>query len=101
MPTQSRQWWEGYASAVAWQKSKSWGVAIRVVDTNCPSLSSLHHASLLLLSCNKDETRAMTPGGLQEALDVLMASSAVAPYGRVFVRPSGTEDVVRVYAGKV
>ena len=24
----------------------------------------------------------------------------VAPHGRVFVRPSGTEDVVRVYAGK-
>lgn len=35
------------------------------------------------------------PEGLQAAID-----SAVAPYpeGRSFVRPSGTEDVVRVYA---
>ena len=38
----------------------------------------------------------MTPPGLQEKLNALMASS---PQGRVFVRPSGTEDVVRVYAG--
>ena len=51
-------------------------------------------------SCNADETRALTPTGLQEKLDALMAAPAVAPHGRVFVRPSGTEDVVRVYAGK-
>ena len=51
-------------------------------------------------SCNADETRALTPPGLQERLNALMAAPAVAPHGRVFVRPSGTEDVVRVYAGK-
>lgn len=41
------------------------------------------------------ETRVVRPLGLQEAID-----SEVVKYsmGRAFVRPSGTEDVVRVYA---
>ena len=40
-----------------------------------------------------DLTRAAT--GLQAAID---AAVARYPHGRSFVRPSGTEDVVRVYA---
>jgi len=36
-----------------------------------------------------------TPEGLQEAIDALVAA---VPRGRAFVRPSGTEDAVRVYA---
>ncbi|XP_077367427.1 phosphoacetylglucosamine mutase isoform X1 [Festucalex cinctus] len=41
------------------------------------------------------ERRAASPAGLQDAID-----ASVAKYGRArsFVRPSGTEDVVRVYA---
>jgi phosphoacetylglucosamine mutase len=41
------------------------------------------------------ERRCVTPAGLQDAID-----AAVAGYdrGRSFVRPSGTEDIVRVYA---
>eukprot|EP01018_Ginkgo_biloba_P022870 Gb_09988 [translate_table: standard] len=41
------------------------------------------------------ETKVARPLGLQEAID-----SEVAKYslGRAFVRPSGTEDVIRVYA---
>ena len=35
------------------------------------------------------------PAGLQAAIDALVAA---VPQGRSFVRPSGTEDVVRVYA---
>ena len=35
------------------------------------------------------------PAGLQAAIDVIVAET---PQGRSFVRPSGTEDVVRVYA---
>ena len=44
---------------------------------------------------NATETRVVQPSGLQEAID-----GAVTQYlsGRAFVRPSGTEDVVRVYA---
>ncbi|CAK9194945.1 unnamed protein product [Sphagnum troendelagicum] len=42
-----------------------------------------------------DETRVASPSSLQEAID-----TEVGKYkgGRAFVRPSGTEDVVRVYA---
>ncbi|KAK9839856.1 hypothetical protein WJX81_006690 [Elliptochloris bilobata] len=41
------------------------------------------------------ETRTVAPDGLQQAID---AAVQAAPGGRAFVRPSGTEDVVRVYA---
>ncbi|XWS10913.1 hypothetical protein CRYUN_Cryun38cG0039200 [Craigia yunnanensis] len=41
------------------------------------------------------ETVAMRPPGIQEAID---AETAKYPKGRCFIRPSGTEDVVRVYA---
>lgn len=37
----------------------------------------------------------MSPAGLQEAIDSLVKRH---PKARSFVRPSGTEDVVRVYA---
>jgi phosphoacetylglucosamine mutase len=45
--------------------------------------------------CTNDETRVISPASLQAALD-----AAVSKYGqgRCFVRPSGTEDAVRVYA---
>lgn len=41
------------------------------------------------------ERRAVSPAGLQEAIDSLVKNYREA---RSFVRPSGTEDVVRVYA---
>ncbi|XP_065121892.1 phosphoacetylglucosamine mutase [Paramisgurnus dabryanus] len=41
------------------------------------------------------ERRAVTPEGLQDAIDSLVKKYKQA---RAFVRPSGTEDVVRVYA---
>jgi phosphoacetylglucosamine mutase len=41
------------------------------------------------------ERTCVKPAGLQEAIDKLVAQ---VPNGRSFVRPSGTEDVVRVYA---
>jgi len=41
------------------------------------------------------ETRCVAPEGLQAAVDAAVARHAC---GRAFVRPSGTEDVVRVYA---
>lgn len=39
--------------------------------------------------------KCVSPAGLQEAIDEIVAEY---PSGRSFVRPSGTEDVVRVYA---
>ncbi|XP_064025338.1 phosphoacetylglucosamine mutase [Pogoniulus pusillus] len=41
------------------------------------------------------ERRAVSPAGLQEQIDALVKRHRLA---RAFVRPSGTEDVVRVYA---
>ncbi|KAH1241250.1 Phosphoacetylglucosamine mutase [Glycine max] len=41
------------------------------------------------------ETVVVSPPGLQEAIN---EETAKDPQGRCFVRPSGTEDVVRVYA---
>lgn len=41
------------------------------------------------------ERRAVSPAGLQEAIDGLVKKYRQA---RSFVRPSGTEDIVRVYA---
>lgn len=41
------------------------------------------------------ERRAVTPPGLQEEIDALVKKYKLS---RAFVRPSGTEDVVRIYA---
>ncbi|CAJ1419360.1 unnamed protein product [Effrenium voratum] len=41
------------------------------------------------------ERICVQPRGLQEEIDKCVAK---VPKGRAFVRPSGTEDVVRVYA---
>lgn len=41
------------------------------------------------------DTQLVTPAGLQEKIDAEIAKFSA---GRAFVRPSGTEDVVRVYA---
>ncbi len=41
------------------------------------------------------ERKCVTPAGLQEAIDAAVKD---VPSGRSFVRPSGTEDIVRVFA---
>lgn len=41
------------------------------------------------------ERKVVTPAGLQDEIDLVVAKY---PKGRSFVRPSGTEDIVRVYA---
>ncbi|XP_007561014.1 phosphoacetylglucosamine mutase [Poecilia formosa] len=48
-----------------------------------------------VIDTTDSERRAVTPAGLQEAIDDLVKKYEKA---RSFVRPSGTEDVVRVYA---
>lgn len=47
-----------------------------------------------LIQTNDNETQCTKPVGMQEELDKVMQAMG----GRTFVRPSGTEDVVRVYA---
>jgi phosphoacetylglucosamine mutase len=53
-------------------------------------------ADRLALCCVDDESRLVAPEELQAAIDALAV--AAGPSSRAFVRPSGTEDVVRVYA---
>eukprot|EP00095_Tigriopus_kingsejongensis_P008784 maker-scaffold120_size336265-snap-gene-1.10 protein:Tk08784 transcript:maker-scaffold120_size336265-snap-gene-1.10-mRNA-1 annotation:"hypothetical protein TcasGA2_TC011920" len=48
-----------------------------------------------VISTTDAERQVVTPSGLQAAIDELVKKF---PNGRSFVRPSGTEDVVRVYA---
>lgn len=48
-----------------------------------------------MISTTDAERRAVTPPGLQEAIDELVKKYKLS---RAFVRPSGTEDIVRVYA---
>ncbi len=47
------------------------------------------------ITCSEDETTVLTPVAMQSDLDAAMRSVS---QGRCFVRPSGTEDVVRIYA---
>ena len=47
-----------------------------------------------VIQTNDNETQCLKPIGLQEELNAAMNELN----GRCFVRPSGTEDVVRVYA---
>jgi len=47
------------------------------------------------ITCSDDEMEVVTPKELQNRLN---ASMAAVSEGRCFVRPSGTEDVVRIYA---
>ena len=48
-----------------------------------------------IVKCSDDETFVLEPQELQDQLNLLMSE---IPLGRCFVRPSGTEDVVRIYA---
>jgi phosphoacetylglucosamine mutase len=49
-----------------------------------------------VVKCNANETMCLEPAGLQPALDRLLTKELKG--GRCFVRASGTENVVRVYA---
>ena len=52
-----------------------------------------------VMSCSDDEMTALAPAAVQPRLDAAMAAASTpAAAARAFVRPSGTEDVVRVYA---
>lgn len=48
-----------------------------------------------MINTTDAERRAVTPAGLQDSIDALVTKYKKA---RAFVRPSGTEDIVRVYA---
>jgi len=68
-----------------------WGGMYRDVTT---LTTKLVVGSKGVLVCNSNETKVLEPEGMQEELDVIMTEGK----GRVFVRASNTEDVVRVFA---
>ncbi len=55
-----------------------------------------------VISTNENETKTINPPSLQRSLDVAMEAISRTPekktQPRVFIRPSGTEDAVRIYA---
>lgn len=55
----------------------------------------IHVADRSVIATTDAERKVVTPDGLQAGIDELVAKY---PRGRSFVRPSGTEDIVRVYA---
>jgi phosphoacetylglucosamine mutase len=48
-----------------------------------------------IIQCNENEMEVISPVALQVALNTIMSTVSA---GRCFVRPSGTEDIVRIYA---
>eukprot|EP00962_Isochrysis_galbana_P039057 scaffold13976_cov108-Isochrysis_galbana.AAC.1 len=73
---------------------RGWGgAAWDAMYTDLPSRQTkLPVADRGAVHTSEDESTALAPADLQPGLDAL---AAAAPRGRCFVRPSGTEDVVR------
>jgi len=55
-------------------------------------------ADRTVIRVNDNETECVAPAGVQAELEAAMRQCCTNQGGRAFVRPSGTEDVVRVYA---
>ncbi|PSC72140.1 phosphoacetylglucosamine mutase [Micractinium conductrix] len=78
-------------------RRRAWGLdQWAALYTDLPSRQlKVTVADRTVITTTDAETRCASPAGLQAAID---AAVAPVPRGRAFVRPSGTEDVVRVYA---
>ena len=79
-------------------RSKGWGLSEwDVMYEDLPSRQvKVSVADRSVITTTDAERRAVTPAAMQEAIDA--AVKAAGPCARAFARPSGTEDVVRVYA---
>ncbi|KAK9904678.1 hypothetical protein WJX75_000481 [Coccomyxa subellipsoidea] len=78
-------------------RRKNWGLPEwAALYTDLPSRQlKVKVADRSVVTTSDAETRVVTPSCLQHLID---SAVNAAPSGRAFVRPSGTEDVVRVYA---
>lgn len=63
--------------------------------TELPSCLLKVHTGHLDLRTEDADRRVVSPAGLQNQIDQILSCY---PSGRSFVRPSGTEPVVRIYA---
>ncbi|ETN59626.1 phosphoglucomutase [Anopheles darlingi] len=77
--------------------AKGWSVEDWLASyTDLPNvLEKVYLADRNVISVTDADRTVVTPDGLQDAIDTIVAKY---PRGRSFVRPSGTEDIVRVYA---
>jgi phosphoacetylglucosamine mutase len=50
-----------------------------------------------IIKTTPDETKVVSPAGIQDKIDAAI-KACNDPTARTFIRPSGTEDIVRVYA---
>jgi len=82
---------------------KGWSVSKwNSLYTDVPSLQyKIQVQDKSILTVNDNETKVLTPSTLQPALDAAVASlsttTSSSSAARTFVRPSGTENVVRIY----
>jgi phosphoacetylglucosamine mutase len=81
-------------------RKKGWGLEDwAALYTDLPSRQlKVKVADRKVITTTDAETKVSEPKSLQPLIDVAVAE---VPNGRAFVRPSGTEDVVRVYAEAV
>ena len=64
--------------------------------TDVPSVQDkLRVKDRTIIKTSTDETQVISPSGIQDKINECVAK---VKKGRAFIRPSGTEDVVRVYA---
>eukprot|EP01017_Pseudomicrothorax_dubius_P008706 TRINITY_DN12874_c0_g1_i3.p1 TRINITY_DN12874_c0_g1~~TRINITY_DN12874_c0_g1_i3.p1 ORF type:complete len:152 (+),score=38.91 TRINITY_DN12874_c0_g1_i3:61-456(+) len=65
--------------------------------TDLPSqMSKIHVKDKSLIKTTYDETKVVSPPHLQGLIDEIIAKFS-GQQARAFIRPSGTEDVVRLY----
>lgn len=75
-------------------KVTSWGSSSFAIEVKI-TMFQVMVADRAVITTTDAERICVTPAGLQDSINKIVANF---PKGRSFVRPSGTEDVVRVYA---
>ena len=80
-------------AALGWSNANNWLSMYADLPSNQSKITVPNPSRI---KNTKDERQATAPAGLQESIDALVLSSADAS-ARAFVRPSGTEPIVRLY----
>eukprot|EP00210_Caulerpa_lentillifera_P003366 g3210.t1 len=86
-----------FVEAVLRQKDWTLHDWMELYKANCVSQLAvpMKNTDKSKIQMNADETKCVAPEVLQSKIDEIVAG---VPNSRAFIRPSGTEDVVRIYA---
>jgi phosphoacetylglucosamine mutase len=79
--------------ALGWSDTTSWLQMYNDLPSNQSKITVPNPSRI---KNTKDDRKATAPAGLQESIDAIVSSSE-DPSARAFVRPSGTEPIVRLY----